>query len=221
MTELMTRGSCLHYSQLVASSIIELMIRYSWSVIQRAHTKELMLRDVCDTESSYQRAHVSWSGTQRAHTKELMFHDPGHRAHIKELMFHDPGLRAHIVELESMSSSCSTPEILPLLPESYHTIPFHHRAYPTLPYPTIPYHTIPYHTVPYRTVPYRTVPYSTVPYYTISYHTIPYHTLWMYNDYLTLLLCSQVYHIILYYCITIAIFYCCVAKYTISYCTTV
>jgi hypothetical protein len=105
-----------------------------------------------------------------------MFHEPGHRAHIKELMILEPFFRPHIVELESMSSSCSTPEIIPLLPESYHTIPC----------PTIPYHTVR-----------------------------------MYNDYHTLLLCSKVYHVILYYCITITTHYCCVDKYTISYCTTV
>jgi hypothetical protein len=155
------------HTQLVPSSIIELMTRYSWSGIQTPHTKELMFhhpsyRDLIpksswfenrDTKSSYQRAHELRSGTQRAHTKELMSWDPGYRAHVVELTVWAPVLRPHIVELESMSSSCSTPEIIPLQPVSY-----------------IPYHAIPYHTIPYGCIMIHLL-YRCVAMYTISYCT--------------------------------------------------
>ena len=213
MTELMTRGPWLHDTHLVASSIIELMIRYSWSVIQRPHTKELMIWDtwyrelipksswfeIRDTESSYQRALDLISGTQRAHNKELMIWYPGHRDLISKsscFIIRDTESsyqRAHAPwclwyrELIS-KSSCF---IIRDTESSYQ------RAHDLISGTQSSYQRARIHELVLQYTRNHTSTTGIIPYHNLFYHALP---------------CG---------CIMINLLYRFVAKYTISYCTTV
>ena len=124
-TELMTRGPWIHYSQLVASSIIELMIRYSWSGIQRPHIKELMIWD------TWHRELISKSSWFDIRDTELISKSSWFDIRDTELISKSSWFENRHSELIWKSSN-------PWARLAVHPKSYHYNRYHTIPYPVLP-----------------------------------------------------------------------------------